>query len=51
MKPSLSEWTMSYLRDTLDVKFCKDHREGKTEVPDTLAVEDLMSSKLNNKDQ
>ena len=32
----------------LDVKFCKDHRD-KIEVPDPLAVEDLISSKLNNK--
>ena len=31
----------------LDVNFCKDHR-GKIEVPDPLAVEDLISSKLNN---
>ena len=29
----------------LDVNFCKDHRN-KIEVPDTLAVEDLISSKL-----
>ena len=33
---------------SLDVNFCKDHRD-KTEVPDPLAVEDLISSKLNNK--
>ena len=32
----------------LDVNFFKDHRD-KIEVPDPLAVEDLMSSKLNNK--
>ena len=32
----------------LDVNFCKDHRD-KIEVPDPLAVEDLISSKLNNK--
>ena len=32
----------------LDVNFCKDHRN-KIEVPDPLAVEDLISSKLNNK--
>ena len=31
-----------------DVNFCKDHRN-KIEVPDPLAVEDLISSKLNNK--
>ena len=29
------------------VKFCKDHRD-KTEVPDPLAVENLISYKLNN---
>ena len=28
--------------------FCKDHRD-KTEVPDPLAIEDLISCKLNNK--
>ena len=33
---------------SLDVNFCKDHRD-KIEVPDPLAVEDLISSKLNNK--
>ena len=33
---------------SLDVNFCKDHR-GKIEVPDPLAVEDLISSKMNNK--
>ena len=33
---------------SLDVNFCKDHRN-KIEVPDPLAVEDLISSKLNNK--
>ena len=32
----------------VDVNFCKDHRD-KIEVPDPLAVEDLISSKLNNK--
>ena len=32
----------------LDVNFCKDHRN-KVEVLDSLAVEDLISSKLNNK--
>ena len=32
---------------SLDVNFCKDHRD-KIEVPDALAVEDLISSKLNN---
>ena len=32
----------------LDVNFCRDHRD-KIEVPDPLAVEDLISSKLNNK--
>ena len=32
----------------LDGNFCKDHRN-KIEVPDPLAVEDLISSKLNNK--
>ena len=31
-----------------DVNFCKGHRD-KIEVPDPLAVEDLISSKLNNK--
>ena len=31
-----------------DVNFCKNHRN-KIEVPDPLAVEDLISSKLNNK--
>ena len=31
-----------------NVNFCKDHRN-KIEVPDPLAVEDLISSKLNNK--
>ena len=30
------------------LNFCKDHRD-KIEVPDPLAVEDLISSKLNNK--
>ena len=33
---------------SLDVNFCKDHCD-KIEVPDPLAVEDLISSKLNNK--
>ena len=33
---------------SLDVNFCKDHRD-KIEVPDPLAVEDLISSKLNKK--
>ena len=33
---------------SLDVNFCKDHR-GKIEVPDPIVVEDLISSKLNNK--
>ena len=33
---------------SLDVNFCKDHRN-KIEVPDPLAVDDLISSKLNNK--
>ena len=33
---------------SLDVNFCKNHRN-KIEVPDPLAVEDLISSKLNNK--
>ena len=33
---------------SLDVNFCKDHRN-KIEVPDPLALEDLISSKLNNK--
>ena len=33
---------------SLDVNFCKDYRD-KIEVPDPLAVEDLISSKLNNK--
>ena len=32
---------------SLDVNFCKEHRD-KIEVPDPLAVEDLVSSKLNN---
>ena len=32
----------------LYVNFCKDHRN-KIEVPDPLAVEDLISSKFNNK--
>ena len=32
----------------VDVNFCKDHRN-KIEVLDPLAVEDLISSKLNNK--
>ena len=32
----------------LDVNFCKDHRN-KIEVSDPFAVEDLISSKLNNK--
>ena len=31
-----------------DVNLCKDHRN-KTEVPDPLAVEDLISYKLNNR--
>ena len=31
-----------------DVNFCMDHRN-KIEVPDPLAAEDLISSKLNNK--
>ena len=35
-------------KNNLDVNFCKDHRN-KIEVPDPLAVEDLISSKLNNK--
>ena len=30
------------------INFCKDHRD-KIEVPDPLAVEGLISSKLNNK--
>ena len=30
-----------------NVNFCKDHRD-KTEVPDPLAVENLISYKLNN---
>ena len=34
--------------NTLDVNFCKDHRN-KIEVPDPLTVENLISSKLNNK--
>ena len=33
---------------TLDVNICKDHRD-KIEVPDPLAVEDLIRCKLNNK--
>ena len=33
---------------SLDVNFCKEHRD-IIEVPDPLAVEDLISSKLNNK--
>ena len=33
---------------SLDVNFCKDHRD-KIEVPDPLAVEDLIRSTLNNK--
>ena len=33
---------------SLDVDFCKYHRD-KIEVPDPLAVEDLISTKLNNK--
>ena len=32
---------------SLDVSFCRDHRD-KIEVPDPLAVEDLISYKLNN---
>ena len=36
---------LAYLKD---VNFCKDHRN-KIEEPDPLAVEDLISSKLNNK--
>ena len=40
------EWTKVTI--SLDVNFCKDHRN-KIEVPDPLAVEDLISSKLNNK--
>ena len=32
----------------MDVNFCEDHRD-KTEVSDPLAVEDLISYKLNNK--
>ena len=36
------------LRFSTDVNFCKDHRV-KIEVPDPLAVGDLISSKLNNK--
>ena len=35
------------LFNTLDVNICKDHRD-KIEVPDPLAVEDLISCKLNN---
>ena len=31
-----------------DVNFCKDHRD-KTEVPDLLAVEDLISHNFNNR--
>ena len=38
-KTSISTW---------GVNFCKDHRD-KIEVPDLLAVEDLISCKLNNK--
>ena len=36
------------MRVSLDVNFCKDLRD-KTEVPDPLAVEDLISYKLNDK--
>ena len=36
------------VRVSLDVNFCKDLRD-KTEVPDPLAVEDLISYKLNDK--
>ena len=35
-------------RSSLDVNFCKDHRD-KTELPDPLAVEDLISCKLNDR--
>ena len=31
-----------------DVSFCKDHRD-KTEIPDPLAIGDLISHKLNNR--
>ena len=37
-----------YRSISLDVNFCNDHRD-KIEVPDPLAVKDLISSKLNNK--
>ena len=32
-----------------DINFCKDHCDNKIEVLDPLAVEDLISCKLNNK--
>ena len=35
---------------SLDVNFCKDHSD-ETEVPDPLAVEDLISCKLNNQNE
>ena len=37
-----------HIKVSLDVNFCENHR-GKMEVPDPLAVEDLISSKSNNK--
>ena len=36
-----------FLPPPFNVNFCKDHRD-KIEVPDPLAVEDLISSKLCN---
>ena len=42
---SVHTWKQRFQKD---VNFCKDHRN-KIEVSDPLAVEDLISSKLNNK--
>ena len=47
LNQSLSENSSSKQLVSLDVNFCKDHRD-KIEVPDPLAIEDLISSKLNN---
>ena len=44
LRVSLTEGRETFRRDN----FCKDHRD-KTELPDPLAVEDLISYKLNNR--
>ena len=42
-----SAWAWHANSDVIFFWFCKDHRD-KTEVPDPLTVEDLISYKLNN---